>query len=199
MLVVVFRCSFNDLSENSKRSRYSGLDLCSHCVCESQDSEQPPVPKVQIWIDFEIQALMCFAVCSWFLNFGWVGVGVSTCGLPRWSLEWTPYIQISFALNWVPGDSQCLHLPWWGEYMEKTCSLGFFFFSVVVEDSSLIVLFLAMHSLPSSFLPFKIYLMPLRSDHSNLLCCHTRVHPNLSALGSHSCYSFYAHIHHTAC
>lgn len=120
MLVVVFRCSFNDLSENSKRSRYSGLDLCSHrCVWESQDSEQPPLPKVQIWVDFEIQVLMCFAVCSWFLNFGWVGVGVSTCGLPRWSLEWRDSIHSDFLctelsswwqsvstfalMRWVPG------------------------------------------------------------------------------------------------
>lgn len=100
MLVVLFQCSFNDLSENSKRSRYSCLDPCSHCVCESQDSEQPPLLKVQIQVDFEIQALMRVAVCSWFLNFGWEWGFLHAASLDLLNGE-TQYIQISFALNWV--------------------------------------------------------------------------------------------------
>lgn len=121
---------------------------------------------------------------SWTL----VGVGVPTCGLPMLSLEWRDSIHSDFLCtevsSWWQSVSTFALMRW-----VSGKDLFFRFFSLwLLKTLVFIVLLLAVHSLPSSFLSFKIYLMPLRSDHGNLLCCHMLVHPNLSALGSHSCY-----------
>lgn len=160
---------------------------CVHTVCVSSKAQNNPLsPKCKsgLILRFRPWCALLSAPDSWTL----VWMGVPTCGLPILSLEWRDSIHSDFLctevsswwqsvstfalMRWVPGKD-----------------LFFKFFSLWwLKTLVLIVLLLAMHSLPSSFLPFKIYLMPLRSDHGNLLCCHMLVHPNLSALGSHSCY-----------